>query len=292
MRPATHADAEAVLAVVVARDVADLGAPDFTLGALRDEWRRDGFDPAEDAVVIEDGGRVVAVAWMRERNALAAVHPEAEGRGHGGALLAWAEARATALGRTVHRQDVADAAGRRLLEAAGYRYITSFRRMGIEFAVRAPVPPRWPDGVRPRALDAEADAPALWELVEAGFAAVPSWQAGTLAGFRAEHLGASDLDRELTVVAEAGDRPVGVALVHRDEGEPEAFVGLLAVDPAAKGRGVGSALLAHALTRGRDAGLARGVLWVDAANPRALALYERAGMAQTGEAARYERPVS
>ena len=42
--PDAEADAEAVLAVILARDVADIGVPDFTLEDLRADWASPGLD--------------------------------------------------------------------------------------------------------------------------------------------------------------------------------------------------------------------------------------------------------
>ena len=45
-------DADAVLAVIVARDVADLGRPDYTLEDLHADWTLPGVDPTVDAWVV------------------------------------------------------------------------------------------------------------------------------------------------------------------------------------------------------------------------------------------------
>ena len=42
LRPPSPADAEAVLDVILARDVADLGRPDFTLADVRADWATTG----------------------------------------------------------------------------------------------------------------------------------------------------------------------------------------------------------------------------------------------------------
>ena len=85
-------DAPAVLAVIAARDTADLGAPDCTLGDLRDEWRLSDFDLASDAVVVEaEDRRIVGYSIVRGYGTLAVVAPEAEGQGVGALLLPWAE---------------------------------------------------------------------------------------------------------------------------------------------------------------------------------------------------------
>ena len=53
-RAPTPDDAPAVMGVLIARDLADLGVPDYTLEDLLDEWRGTGVDLAADAVVVQD----------------------------------------------------------------------------------------------------------------------------------------------------------------------------------------------------------------------------------------------
>ena len=91
--------------------------------------------------------------------------------------------------------------------------------------------------------------------------------------------------------------PAMTTSVWRDAGEPAGFarfgpdpirpaLGYLAslyVDPAAAGRGIGRALLDHALTELAGRGHSVVSLWVFAANARARLLYERAGFRLTGE---------
>jgi hypothetical protein len=58
LRPPATDDAEAVLAVVHARDVAELGVPDFTLGDLRGDWATPGLALEHDARVAAPAGRI------------------------------------------------------------------------------------------------------------------------------------------------------------------------------------------------------------------------------------------
>jgi len=83
-------DAPAVLAVLVAREMADLGMADDALGDVLDEWRGSDLDLAEDARAAEtpDGG-IVAYVVVRRPGTLTAVHPDHEGRGIGTRLLDW-----------------------------------------------------------------------------------------------------------------------------------------------------------------------------------------------------------
>src|SRR4051794_15420677 len=105
-------DAPAILAIVTARDVEDLGFPDYTLEDVQQELA----DSREGCVVV-DGGAVVAFAMLEGESARVAVHPDACGRGIGTSLLHWAEERGAV------RQPVfgSNDAARRLLERAGWR---------------------------------------------------------------------------------------------------------------------------------------------------------------------------
>jgi hypothetical protein len=58
-----------VLAVIVARDVADLGAPDFTLDDLLEEWGEPDFSLADDAWLAEHG-EIAAYAALRGKEQL------------------------------------------------------------------------------------------------------------------------------------------------------------------------------------------------------------------------------
>jgi mycothiol synthase len=290
VRDARLDDLGAALAVVVARDVADTGEPDFTLEDLREEWSARWFDPGADALVVEGGEGLLAVAWLRDREAVVAVHPDAEGRGLGAALLAWAERRARERGRALHRQHAANDRARRLLEAAGYAYVRTYWRMQLDLD-DPPPEPAWPAGVEPRTPDPAADARALHAVSEESFGAVPDFEPESLSEFRAEHLGRHDFAPGLSVVAEEAGRVVGFALCLAWTEEGRGHVALLAVRPGAAGRGLGTALLRAAFARFRAAGLRQATLGVAADNPRALALYERAGMRRGPYADRYERPA-
>ena len=59
-RPARPGDAEAVLEVILARDLVDVGEPDFTLDDVRDEMGRPGGRPGADSLVVSP-----APAWPR-----------------------------------------------------------------------------------------------------------------------------------------------------------------------------------------------------------------------------------
>ena len=64
------------------------------------------------------------------------------------------------------------------------------------------------------------------------------------------------------------------------------------VDPAWRGRGLGRALLTHALAQMRAAGLVGAALGVNGANSSATALYESVGMRIESRADRYAKRLA
>ncbi len=291
-RPPEPGDAAAVLDLLVARDGTDLGKPDFTLGDLYDAWRATGFDLASDARVAVDGGAIVGYAAMTASGIHAAVKPGHERQGIGARLLAWAQERGRALGRTTHRQFVpaSDDRARALLLGAGYSYVRSYWRMNRR--LDAPESARaLPDGVRVRALDREHDGESLYALSEASFALTADYQPEAWVRFREEHLEVHDLDTGLSTVAERGGRPVGFLLARRWTGESVGYVDLLAVHPNHQGQGIGTALLTHTFATFAAVGLSEAQLGVASDNPRALTLYERCGMSPGFRLDTYERPA-
>jgi mycothiol synthase len=296
LRPPAPADAPAVLEVMTARDVADLGVPDYTLEDLRDEWGATELDLAADAVVAEDpDGTIAGYAIVRGPGTLAAVHPDREGEGIGSRLLAWAEARAAALGRESHMQWVAarNSRGAELLKAAGYAPIRSYWRLAkplaqappaaaapaVEASASAPPGPTVspPLGVTLRLLDLTADAELVYAVNEAAFAERPDYHPESFTAFRDEHLAAHDLAPDLSRLALRDDTAVGFILCRR-WATGEGYVDLLAVAPSERRRGLGTALLTAAFEAFAAAGLHEAQLGVASDNPDALRIYERAGM--------------
>lgn len=84
----------------------------------------------------------------------------------------------------------------------------------------------------------------------------------------------------VVLVAEAGGRPAGRVFV--DVRRRPAYLWSLAVAPALRGGGVGSALLAEAERVAAEAGADAIELGVGFDNDRARALYERLGYAEAG----------
>jgi mycothiol synthase len=274
MRAPRPEEAESVLELIVARDIADFGVPDYTLDDLRGEWALGEVDLQRDAVVVEDDdGSLVGYAIVRAPGTMVTVPPEHEGRGIGTMLFRWAHERG------LRRQWVGErnTAGQALLARASYERVRHYWRMRRQ--LDAPVPPPADVGVALRPLDPVADADTAHALKEAAFATTVDYRPQTLQEFRENHLTTHDFAAELSILAVRDGRPVGFLVADRWE-DGTGWVDLLGVDPAERGRRIGEALLLTAFARFRDAGLRSAQLGVASDNPRALRLYERVGMTQ------------
>jgi mycothiol synthase len=284
MRAPTQADAEACANLVIKADIADLGEADYTLEDLLDEWAASDFDLANDAVIVEDHqGRLVGYAAFRLSKVVAVIDPDREGEGFGSALLDWCEAHSRARGFPKCEQAIGEgnARARALLLSRGYERVRSYWRMD------RPLGDEPEPDLASRALDLPADGERLFAVNEAAFSRNADYEPETPATFAEHHLGAHDLDRGLSRVAGEID---GFALVRRWP-DGVAYVDLLAVDPAAQGRGLGTALLQSVFAAAAAQGLKRVQLGVASDNANAARLYERAGMRVRWRVDAYERPL-
>ena len=134
------------------------------------------------------------------------------------------------------------------------------------------------DGVRLRTFDPEApaDTEAVVRLLTRAYPELHGWYSDGFAVLRAAPwFRADDL-----LLAESVDEEGGALLAlhwmkRRGEGVGEVYN--LAVDPDAQGRGLGPLLLDVGLAHLAESGCREVVLWADARNARALALYRSRG---------------
>jgi mycothiol synthase len=282
-------DADAVLELIVARDIADIGHPDYTLEDVRADWSAPGFDPANDAWLVADAGRLLGYALLDDRGAaLVTVPPQHEGRGVGTRLREAAEARAIERGEALVRQYVPitnEAARAHLLEA-GYWPAFSYFRMRMELADAPPAPEHVP--VRPFARGID-DRP-VHALVEDAFAGIPGNVAQSLESWQAAKVEKEGWDPSLWLLHEDAGGLAGVVLCERWE-EGVGYVDALAVAPRARGTGLGRAMLAHGLAALRSAGMTTAELSVQGENASATRLYESVGMRPASTIERWEKPL-
>ena len=91
------------------------------------------------------------------------------------------------------------------------------------------------------------------------------------------HLAAGEHDASLWTIAFENDRPVGALLLAPSQATDSTEVIYLGLIPAARGRGLGRALLAHGMTLAAQRPEPNIALAVDSRNSPALALYAHAG---------------
>lgn len=308
-RPATLADVAAVTRAQKAMDAVD--HPDWTTPRedVEDELDASHVALSRDSLLALDAAGDV-IAWGlvelhpgragRVQSFLSGgVVPAARGRGIGRQLLAWQLARGA--GQLAACEDALPAWVRggvdernpgalALLERCGMRparYFTSMERDLLGAGAAPLADPVVPDGVRlvPYSADRSDEA-----RLARNDAFRDHWGSQPSDPERWSQFVDSDLFRtDLSWLAvDEADRVLGFALANANpedwelQGYTSSYLGLLGVVREARGRGLASVLLRSYLASTRDAGLERGVLDVDTANPTgALGMYERAGFVAT-----------
>ena len=285
IRPPVDDDAPAVLDVILARDVADLGTPDFTLDDLRSDWSGPAVDLEHDARVAVGNGRLHGYAILLGDDAVVVVHPEAEGKGNGTVLRRWAEARAAERGTAVLRQMAfgANDGARAHLREAGYEPVQQYFRLRADLADVPPAPE-----LPLRTFEA-GDEASVHRLVQDAFSEIDGNVEQTLEEWRAKGTGRANHDPSLWLLLEDDEGLAGAALGDRWD-EATGYVAELAVAARARARGYGRGLLLALLGAFRRAGLRHAELSVHGRNP-ALALYESVGLRRVWEAERWEKAL-
>ena len=239
VRAPAPSDAPAVLELIVARDIADLGRPDYTLEDVRADWAAPAVDLARDAWLAEDDDGALGYALLDDRGAaLVSVPPASEGRGVGTALREAAEARAIERGEALVRQYVAasNEAARTHLLGAGYWPVFNYFRMRMVLA-DAPAPPH---DVPVRTFDRGADDGPVHALVEDAMAGVPGNEPRSLESWQAAKVDKDGWDPSLWLLHEDAGGLAGVVLCERWE-DGVGYVDHLAVASRSRGRGIGRA---------------------------------------------------
>jgi ribosomal protein S18 acetylase RimI-like enzyme len=167
--------------------------------------------------------------------------------------------------------------------------VRSVIQMAKRIDETAPAPPP-PEGITLTPVKLPDDARALHLADTASFAGNADYEPSSFESFEREHLQSPHLDPNLSCVARRGDAIAGFTLC-RHQPQGSGYVDLLAVDPAERGRGLGTTLLLSAFQAFARAGLLDAWLDVASDNPRGLRLYHRAGMSERLRVDVYEKPV-
>ena len=278
-RPATIDDAEAVTAVIAASERRYLGVANIVIDDVLADYAGAG-DLARDSVVVLEGDRIVAEMLVEKgRYAYGSVHPEAEGRGLGTAILQWSRDVARRQGGTVVGGTVPDAnpPARALFLANGYEPYWNSWILEIRHDTE-PAPPSLPEGIRTRPFEPGEEI-EVHRVIEDAFAEWHSRPPTPFGPWRAWALGRRGFEPWMLPVAVEGDRIVGAAYLIHYPGDL-GWVQQLAVRADHRGLGLGRALLQHAFGTFFRRGERRTGLETDS-RTGARTLYEHIGMRVT-----------
>jgi mycothiol synthase len=255
---------------------ADGGLP---LAADPEFLRRRWTTPATVAV-RDAGGRLLAAGAVRDGPRFTGfVDPVARGAGLGSRLLDWGLDRPGTV--TVETEGLTPAA-EALFAARGLRQVFAEDVMRIDLSGEVP-DAVWPDGI---GLAAWSDATAgrFAAVHDAAFRERPGFPGLPAAEWIADVAEDDDFRPDWSILASVpglGDAGFVTAAV--------GWIVQVGVIPAARGRGLGAALVSAALDRMRAEGVTEAWLDVNVDNPGAAALYRRLGFTVAGRRARYRR---
>lgn len=279
IRGATKTDVPMIVALFNTSERADGDEAVLTREDVESDWQLDGFDPAVDAAMVTDGGRLVAYAEVPGWRAQATVLPEARNRGIGTALLRWVEWRARRrppdgdemrVGQTVID---ANRGAVELFRLHGYvpRHTSWALQLPADVTIdHGPLP----DGIEIRPFRPDEEY-AVYRVVENAFNEWPDRIPSSFDDWRATATRRADFDASLLLVAASCGEVVGVAfgIPYEDEG----WVQQLAVRRDHRGGGLARALLRASFEEFRRRGAPAVGLSTDS-RTGALDLYRSVGM--------------
>jgi len=300
VRPVVPEDAEAILGLVAACDLAVLGFVDSSLEDVQEDIAppAPGDERLQGLVHAATTGEVVAWWWTGPRPGSARlpvdmyVHPDlpdedADALGAAGwaEVTAWARRRYAGWTGEPPLLDAGSIHGdhgtERRLAAAGFERVRTFWRMSGDVPESPVAAPEVPGlVVRTVRCDDEADTRLVHRLKEDSFAEHWGKEPEAYEAFMSRWHGSAGFDPSLWFVAELDGEPAAVMLASRRMANEDAlYIQSLGTLAPARGQGVASALLHHAYEVARREGYARVRLGVDSDNPTgAPGVYRRAGL--------------
>jgi len=281
-------DAREVTALIHASDLADNGASDMSAHELLVDWH--SLDLAGEAVaVVEPDGAIAGYADVINHSFVTVsvygyVHPDFRGLGLGAYLISWGERwtrermpHAPEDARVVvqHYINGLNETAQRLLESLDYTPVRGVYVMETELH-DAPPQPHWPEGISVRTFVTGQDERPLFEAVEDAFRDMWGRPRGTFERF-ASMTEQQSFDPALWFLAVDGDEIAGATLCKTLAGE--GWIHVVGVRRPWRNRGLGLALLRHALAEYHRRDVRKVALSVDAESiTGAPRLYGRAGM--------------
>jgi len=283
VRSPAEADAQAVVDLMTACEIAEYGEADASLEDVLDEWA--DIDLAQDAwLVYTSSGQLTGYAALFCDHTTAIDFYTLAGPGQvdlNGYLLARCEERLREIaggekGPVTVETIVphTDAAGRQAAEAAGFAPRHYYFRMQVETDATAPLLP-WPEGLTLRTIVPGQDDHEVYTFIQTAFErpgrVAPTFEQWQDFMMRADHF-RPDLWFLLYDQAEL----VGAALCF--DYPTYGWVRQLAVAQKWRRRGLGAALLQYVFAIFGRGGHVRVALAVDSDNPNAVQFYEKVGM--------------
>lgn len=287
-RPATVADARAILELIATCEVDADGVAEVDEHDITVAFGRHGFDPGLDTQLVFEDGQLVGWADLYRWRGEGDVRPTHRGRGIGAALLEWIELRAQAVGCAEVGQTKTDAnlRARDLFLARGYEPSWVSWVIRIAFDERPPAPEPIP-GIEIRPYR-PSDAREVHLVVDTAFSEWPGRDPEPFEVWASDDLVHPEFAPEISPLAFDGDELVGVILAADYPELGEGWITQLATKASHRRRGIGQALLRTTFGWFFERG--RRVVGVSTdSRTGALGLYERVGMCVQRQYTRYTK---
>ena len=278
-RPAAWDDVDAVTELVAACEVLHDGVAGVDREDVVADWSRGTFDLATDSAVVLADGAVVAEVDVFLGRMEGNVHPDWHGRGVGTWLLGEGERIARTQDVPRATQTVSDRAldAVSLLQRHGYTYGYTSWVLRIDHNERPPTP-ELPAGIAFRDFVRGQDDREVYQVIEDAFSEWPRRLPNTFEDWFPMILGRESFQPWMMLLAadESTGEIVGVANVI-DQDPVAGWVQQLATKATHRHRGIGRALMRHAMTVFWDLGKP-GLEVATDSRTGALGLYEKVGM--------------
>ncbi|HZC71146.1 MAG TPA: GNAT family N-acetyltransferase [Jatrophihabitans sp.] len=272
-RPASANDLAVIAALNGRYETKWFGAPEQSEAEVAEQlgW---AAPLAENSLLVFDTARLVGAGLRFGENISLEIDPDVEPGPVLAVLLPWFAERPG----TVEILS-SDEAALAVAQRQGWTHVKSTFELIREVTPDLEIPePVWPQGVAARGFDA-ADAEAVHRLiyVDAGWAEIPGHPARDYDDWRSIFVTEHTVP-EQQVIAWRGDRIVGVAM-GRIWDDGTGWIAQLASAKDERGKGLGRALLSHALRLRVQTGARSLGLSVQSPNRGALKMYLAAGLA-------------